>query len=562
HCDHECELEQGAEQRCPKCMRVHGLRKLDDAEKPAAAVAKPAARSRLVTLACVLVAIAGAGGYALWKRNQSLDPQALERTPLSEDELKRELERRGVDPGALLSFLAPDAALTRFAERAAQGHSTAEDKARAVVTALRARATSHAFVPGSMTDPRVDPPLLSAAKASAAISKDDARLELYPLELAALAVAALRAVQVPAMVAEVHAFPDARGPLDPSGRLGYFGLALPAASGKPRLLDVYGTRAEQAVCSDCALRSDLQVLGAALSLQALQRLTHNEDPASALHDADAAVKLLPESATVRSARGTVLLSNGATELGQSELEAAAQMQPDAPRRNNLAMVYLALGDGERAAREVAQVLEQQPDFALGHATLAEIHISRGERDLAQAELDKARELDPGLPSLPLTLAQFYAAGGQNEQAIEQAQRAVRARPIDPQARIVLARIYRQAGRYPEMREQAHEVLALAPAPLADRTRELLQRLLGPTVLDTEPAAGTSPEQEPAAPEAEPKGATPEPGRLDLSQALSGDRAHPSLLGSPSGPPSAGTLQPGGGAPRLKLGQSGKKLELR
>jgi tetratricopeptide (TPR) repeat protein len=257
----------------------------------------------------------------------------------------------------------------------------------------------------------------------------------------------------------------------------------------------------------------------------------------------------------------VLLSNGATELGQSELEAAAQMRPDAPRRNNLAMVYLALGDGERAAREVAQLLEQQPDFALGHATLAEIHISRGERDLARAELDKTRELDPGLPSLPLTLAQFYAASGQNEQAIEQAQRAVRARPIDPQARIVLARIYRQAGRYSEMREQAHEVLALSPPPLADRTRELLQRLLGPTVFDADPSPSPGAEaEEPAAPEA--KGALPEPGRLDLSQALSGDHGHPSLLGSPSGPPSAGTLQPDGDARKLKLGQSGKKLELR
>jgi tetratricopeptide (TPR) repeat protein len=361
------------------------------------------------------------------------------------------------------------------------------------------------------------------------------------------------------MLAEVYSWPGERVPLDPSGRFGYFALALPQASGAARALDAYGGRAEQQHCADCAVLSDVQAVGAGLALMASQRLAANEDPALALRDADAAVKLLPGSASARSARGAVLLANGASDLGQGELEAAAQMQPDAPRRDNLAMLYLAMGDGERAAREAAQVLEQQPDFALGHVTLAEIHLSRGERELARAELTKAEGLDPKLPSLALTWAQFHAAAGENEQAIEQGRRALQARPNDPQTHLVLARIYRQAARYEDMRAEARAVLALVPQALASRTRTLIERLLGPTALEAgaEPSAASEPSPTQAAP-----AALPEPGRLDLSQApASSDRSRMRLLEGSSSAPSDGTLKHAGDPPKLRLSEPGKRLQL-
>ncbi len=559
HCDEKFEIEGEAEPRCPKCMRVHGLRPL----AAAAPAARPARSRRALVLALlVLAGIGGASGYLWWKRAQTPDAATLARSPLDPGVLRRELQRRGVNAGELAALLVADGAVERFAQQAVRGHATPEDKARAVVKALRARAAKQAFVPWSLSDPRPDPPPRVAAKVLQAIAKDGAREQLYPLEVAALAVAALRAVDVPAMVAEVYALPGERTPLDPSGRFGYFAAALPAGKGgKLRVFDAYGGRPEQDGCQ-CALLSDLQAVGAALSLQALQRLAHNEDPALALRDADAAVKLLPSSPSVRSMRGTVLLSSGASDLGQNELEAALQLRADAPRRNNLAMVYLALGDGERAAREVAQVLEQEPDFALGHATLAEIHLARGERGLAKTELDKAGELDPGLPSLPLTWAQYHAAAGENEQAIVQAQRAVKLRPDDPQAHLVLARIYRQAARYDDMRAEAHKVLSLAPAALAARTRDLLGRVLGPTALETEPgaSAGGSAQAQPAEPAQPAAEALPDPGHLDLSQALEGHDGA-GLLGGQPASPSAGTLKPDGAPPRLHLSQPGMRLKL-
>jgi tetratricopeptide (TPR) repeat protein len=549
-CDEKFELSSQQELRCPKCLRVHGIRELSAA--PSALPARSSGRrARIVVAVVAVLGLLAGGGYLSWLHERRPDPATLARSPLGQRVLRRELGASGVEAGTLVRLFELSPEMERFAARAVAGETSAEGRARAVVKALRARASSQAFVPWSLTDPRLGP-VMTAAEVLSVISKDGARKELYPLELAALAVAALRAADVPAMLAEVHAWPSERAPLDPSGRFGYFAPALLTANGKAHVFDVYGGRAEQASCSDCVVLSDVQAVGAGLALRATQRLAQNEDPALALRDADAAVKLWPSSAASRSARGAVLLANGASDLGQGELEAAAQMRPDAPRRNNLAMLYLALGDTERAAREVAQALEQQPDFASAHATLAEIHLAQGEREQARAELDKMQAIDPGSPSLPLAFAQFYAATGQNEQAIEHARRAAQARPSDPQVHLLLARIYRQAGRYEAMRTEAREVLSLSPPALTARMRELLERVLGPTALESE--------LEPSAPNAAPanaaKATLPEPDRLDLSQAPGLDRSRLHLLDEPAGAPSDGTLKHTNQAPRLRLNEPG------
>jgi tetratricopeptide (TPR) repeat protein len=553
NCDEKFELAESAELRCPKCMRVHGLRKLEAA--PESVEKQPKTfRGGAVVFVMLLFGLCVTGAFLLWKRAERPDAATLVSMPLEPRQLQRELERASVQVGALSSLLEADAAVASFARQAVAGRSGAEDKARAIVKALRARAASGGFVAWSLADPRVGP-VMTAAQTLAAISKEHAQKELYPLEVAALAVAALRAVDVPGMLAEVYAWPGERSPLDPSGRFGYFGVALPRPTGKPRVLDPYAGRSEQEQCTECALLSDVQALGAGLALMASQRLAANEDPAAALRDADAAVKLAASSPSVRTARGAVLLANGASDLGQGELEAAAQMRPDSARRNNLAMLYMAQGDGERAAREVAQLLEQEPDFALGHITLAEIHLARGERELSRAELEKAEGLDPRLPSLPLTWAQFYASAGENERAIEHGRRAVKARPSDPQAHLVLARIYRQAALYDEMRVEARAVLALTPQALGARTHELLERLLGPTALESPPEAGSG-----SAPAAQNQ-ALPDPDHLDLSKPGGSSPSRLRLMDDPTGPPSGGTLKGGGSPPTLKLNEPGTGLKL-
>ena len=411
-------------------------------------------------------------------------------------------------------------------------------------------------MPWSRSDAREGPPF-TAVETLRALEKDGARRKLYPLELAALGVAALRALDVDARPCEVFGASTLRAPLDPSGRLGYFAVAVMGGTGgSPKLFDPYGGLT-QAQLGEPALLTDLEAIGAALALQALGRLEANEDPALALHDAEAAVALLPTSPSVRGARGTALLLSAAPEPGMREIEAAAQMRPDAPRKNNLAMIALAMGDGPRAMRELSQALEKSPDFALAHLTLAAAQLGSGEREQARAELDKAEALDPDLPALPLTRAELFASGGELEPALAEARRAVKLKPSNPQARLLVGRLLRQAGRYDEMRVEARATLALAPPALRDRTAELIKRLLGPTALEAPtdaPDAGAAP-----AP----------PGHLSLGAGPGGTPDIPKLrllpegrTGGLQGSPQSGALQGASGAPRLRLadpGSSGLKL---
>ena len=250
---------------------------------------------------------------------------------------------------------------------------------------------------------------------------------------------------------------------------------------------------------------------------------------------------------MRTARGTVLLANAAGDLGEAELKAAAQMAPDAARRNIMAMLHLTQGQGEVAAREISQALAESPDFALGQVTLAAVHLSAGEREQARAALEKAESLDPKLGAVLLTWSQFYASAGQNEQALTYARRAVEAQPKDPQGRLLLAGLYRQAARYDAMREEARKVIELTPGPSKDRMRELIGRLLGPTAL--EPAA-----DEPSAPAA-PAADAPAPAAPDSADDLQ-------LRAPGSGDSSRLRLLDGQGQRQHRHHQLGKRLPSR
>ncbi len=473
-CNEAFSFDDDAERpRCPKCLRQHGLRKLDESLAPAAG------RKRGTPLPLVLLLLAaGAGGvYLFLAHGIHRSAPAL---------LADQLRTAGVDAGNLVQLTAADDSVTLFAQQAVRSADKPEDKARAIVAALAARAQKQAFSRWPMVDTRALPDAapLSAKETLAAIQKDGARAELYPLEVTALAVAALRSVDVPALVIEVFRYDGERAPLDPSGRFGYYALALPRSDGKPvATFDPYGARSLAPKPADFVTLSDLQVMAAALSLRGLHRVSNASESAGALVDAEAAVKLAPSSATVRSARAALMIASGGTEEGARELEAAAQLRPDPARRNNVAVLALAKGDADRAAKEVAMALQEAPDFASAHLTLASVHLARGETELARSELAKADSLEPNLAAVALSWAEFYASTGELAQAIAKGEQGVRLRPNNPETHLVLARVYRSASRFDDMRAQARKVLELASAADKERIKTLLLQVLGPTALE-------------------------------------------------------------------------------
>ncbi len=508
HCDHAFDFEGEGRPRCPKCMRVHDIRQVQETAGPAAHPMRP-------WLALALVVLTAAGLFFWYQRSEKTLPETAPSAPLDPDDLAVYLQREAVKARGMEKILQGDGEVEAFARAAAAGKSTPEQKARAIVEAIRGRANARAFVEWSRIDPRDKPPV-TPERVIKLIEKDGAANQLYPLEVAALTVAALRSVGVEAMLAEAFAFEGDRSPPDPSGRLGYFVPVLSeVAPEKAALLDPYGGRSGKLASAEIELLTDLQAVGLALNLRAIHLLHRDQDLEGAMADADAALKLAPRSPSVRGVRALVMLGSASGAQAQSELEAASQIRPDASQRNNLAGLMLVMGDVDGAAQQVSLALQQYPDYAAAHVTLASVHMARMEQEQVRAELETAERLDSGMPLIHMVWAQYHAGRGEWDEAVGRARQGVEMRPNDAQARLMLGRIYREAGRYPEMREQARAALELVPGSRAEEMKKLIHGLLGPTALD-------DPDEE--QPEAEEQIGSlqlqlPEPGKLELGKGL-------------------------------------------
>lgn len=539
-CNQVFSPEEGDDKpRCPKCLRQHGLRPVESAP----ARAPNARRLAPVALGTLLVCVA-IGGYVAYRQLHRHVPGQVPLAPVDPDMLAEDAEvLSGKKPGNLVQLLAASSEVEAFAKRAAGAQGTPAAKAKAVCDALQARRSKQAFVPWPRVEAREGSPL-TASETLAAIDKDGARKQLYPLEVASLAVASLRSLGVPALIAEVYRFPNEQRPVDPSGRLGYHGFVLPAeGAASAQLFDPYGGRTSVVPASDYRVQNDAQALGAAFALRAMMQLDQRGDPTAGLADADIAAKLSPSSASVRSVRGALLLATGGIEAGTHELDAALQLRSDAPRRNNLATLGLLSGSPDAAAKEIAAALAEAPDYALAHVTLATIHLMRAEQELARVELEKAEQLEPDLSLLPQIWAQFYATTNELDRALAKAEEGVRRRPKDTQARLVLARIDHAAGRYDDMRKQAQAILEHVPADQQSRVRELLRSMLGPTVFED-----PTHDEEPA------EGASAGDHTLGADPGASAPRlAEPSAAGT--------DLQLRSGSPKLQLGSGDSQLKL-
>ncbi len=475
HCGHKFVQEDPT--RCPSCMRKGGLERLEG----------DATRSKpwlLPALAVGLVA-AVALGYVLWSRST---PDAVSGqeplAPLSYSELRGYLREHDAD-GEYADLFEADDAVEGVAEHATGDGPVA--KAESLVAYIRDRAAARAFVPWAMDTPRATPPR-GASETAGRLAEDGAEGELYPLEVAVAAVAALREAGVDAMVTEIWAFPGDRVPPDPSGFLGYFGVAVyegEVGEGEPRVLDPYGGHGTEPESSDYRVLRDTQAVAAAMGLAAAYELVHENDPVRALDRSRRALRLDERAPYLRTIQGKVLIAGAGVQQGIEELQAAAQIRPDAPRRTNLAGVFVVTGDVDQAAREVASALERFPDYAIAHATLAAIHLAQGENELARTELVAAERLESRLLNLPMLWANYFIQAGDQAQAVRKAREAVERNPNNWETRFQAARLYRMAGQYGAMRREARRILELVQPEQRAMVRQRILELLGPTALEEE-----------------------------------------------------------------------------
>jgi tetratricopeptide (TPR) repeat protein len=541
HCDHSWTVDDDeTPQRCPSCMRATGVER---AGRAAETLSKsPAKKRRWLGLLVAVLALGALAAVFVMRRSASVDgPPPLR--PLTSGELKARLAREQIDAGEMGKLLEADASIEAFAEKAAAKAGEGLPRAQAIHEALRARARASAFVSWSLAEPR-ESSVMTAAQTLKAISTDGAKKRLYPIEVAALAVAALRSEAVPAMLAELIDVPQERAPLDAAGYLGYFVVAIypkEVGQGAPTLFDPYAGR-ELGSDAKFQVLDDVTAIGAALSLRAVHEVAYLGDPRAALESSSSALRLAAKLPSVRTARGIIVLGGKMVEQGLQEFEAARQLRADAVRLHNLASAALLAADADKADQALRTALEKAPDFAGAHATLAALYMLRDEMDEGKRELDKAEKLSPDLSLVQWAYAEYFMRLGDREAALARGERAFESHPSFD-AKLRYAVLLRQAGRYEPMRKLAHEIVDGSPAYRKSELKELIGAVLGPTALDP---------------------VVPDPSADDLSD-LGGENLD-LKLGSKQleGPNAASSAAPGAEDPAgpLILGADPSKLRLR
>ena len=122
-----------------------------------------------------------------------------------------------------------------------------------------------------------------------------------------------------------------------------------------------------------------------------------------------------------------------------------------------------------AIRGFQQVIQQDPSFALAHASLGRAYLIQYSDshepkllDLARTETNQALSLDPNLAPAYITLARMAATRGETALALQNAEKAVALDPSNADAYGTLARVYDSQHRSKEAIDALQRAIDLAP----------------------------------------------------------------------------------------------------
>lgn len=466
HCDltFEHDADKSDVVRCPKCLRTQGLEAVSGEASTGsndnASGDSSGWRPNNIIVGVFAVAAAAVAWFYFAKPGVEDLPEEVPMRALGAAEVAEYLRREKIDEDLSGFFEAPSD--LEGADAAELGAFVAERrKAGALVEWSRVRAHG---------DEVRTPEQVAQALRS------DEKAKLYPLEVAWTAVQWLRDEGKTAMLAEIINRAGDRAPPDPSGRLGYYGVAL-GATDKAEVVDVY----QGQKVSSSRLLSDVQAAAAILSLQAMSAFERG-DAKRASSLASDAIDLDGKSPVVRSAYAETMLS-GVAQDAIKEIEHAHNLRSDAPRRLGRAKVALATGGLDDADKIAARLADEYPDYASAHAMLSIIHLARHELDEAEAKLEQTAKLAPDFPELDLFRAELHAARSDLPRAADFARKALKGKHVRWQTRLRAAMLLRAAGDYDEMRRQAHAIMGSVPEQQRAIIRAQVEQLLGPTALE-------------------------------------------------------------------------------
>ena len=499
NCEHVFESND-KKPRCPQCLRRHGLIS-DDA--PAAAgkggagkggaatggaaggAAAPssaglfwAERGRLVVLGVLFVVVTAGVILFLVSRRKKVDngPRNVGMGPVSAAKLKAVARRRGSRLEVV--HFAPDAAILAYGKtlrNIQDGGVVAEKLLAPIRRAIGIGPAPKGFLKVRAPGRVKRGPVLTAAQLFGALQKKEP-LTVTSYELASLYLAEARAAGLHAVMAEIYGHKDLKGPADPAGFVGAFGVAIyrdNTFKDRP-LVVVDPARGKLNATREFEVLTDLRAAAEGLGHQALNLLETDNNAREAVQTMDAALRLAPQSATLLAARGMLLLKSGGIEPALDAFRAARSLREDAPRYLCVAVGLLGKRDTARALNNIDLALGRDPNYALGYAMKAMILLTQARADEAAGQLDKAQELDPTLPEVLQTRAMLLLSADKKDQALALLRQVIAAEPFDDQARFQLWRVLFVTGDTEAAAKAAKEWLAVVPSARRPMMRQQIE----------------------------------------------------------------------------------------
>lgn len=492
NCDHVFESDDD-KPRCPKCLRRHGLLP-EGAEAPAAAADRPAARAeaapspgrRWMILGAVAVVVLGGIGVGVWlltrKKPADKVPSQVGLGPVKEAVLRKVAERRGVPLGTV--YFAPDDTIAAEGRRLGTGGDRGAVARRVLAAARvgvaegRTGKTAAGKKPwvGLRPAGRFKASDLMAAGPLLAAMKAERPVTILGYELASLTLALARAAGLHAVLAEIYRHTDLKGPADPSGFQGCFGVAIYASAsyqGQPELV-LDPARGTVGTAKEFEVLTDLRAVAHGLALHAFGMLRSAGDLPAANQALEQAARLAPRSATIAAARGMLLLTNGGVDPALDAFRLALSLREDGPRH-----LLVALGTAQKsksaaeAVTSIDQALNRDPDYPLAHAFKAQFLLQQGKSAEAVSALDRAQELAPDLPEALILRAQLLLTESKPTQALALLRRAVARDPESHEARLALWQLLTMTGDEEGAAAEEKALLALVPPTQRRQTREML-----------------------------------------------------------------------------------------
>jgi tetratricopeptide (TPR) repeat protein/mono/diheme cytochrome c family protein len=186
----------------------------------------------------------------------------------------------------------------------------------------------------------------------------------------------------------------------------------------------------------------------------------------------------PDHVNLRNDAAVLYLELGQPDRALTHFEAVRRLHPDsAVAHYNVGIALEALGRTADAAREYESALRYDPRYSAAHNNLGNTLLATGRLAEARNEYQRAVDAGPANAEAHNNLGGVLVALGEIEEAVRLLQRALQLRPVYAEAHFNLARAFAASGRRNDAIDAANVASEEAAAEGKTQLREQIRALI-------------------------------------------------------------------------------------